>query len=153
MILCVCILLNVFFNERSGFRHRLLQSIHSLLLIILGCVIGFLPFLYYLISTQSLNGFLKHFVYLSDIAKIAKTPFIPYALSASNCFVFATYFMGAMLISYIILVKRKNISEATLRISAIRFCADQHGSVQVEKLDLCGILVEVKVFCQVLQRL
>lgn len=77
-----------------------------------GLLLGGLPFLGYLIYTQSLVGFVYQAKYLGLIAHAAKTPFIPFALSPSNVFVFAILFYTLCELSYQLISQRKSLSPA-----------------------------------------
>ncbi len=86
-----------------------------------GMSVGIFPFILYLQQTQSLQGFLLQFTYLQDIALAAKTPFIPFALSASNSFVFAVLFCCLMGISFVMIVSGRRLTALMTTIGSLVF--------------------------------
>src|SRR6185436_6735679 len=83
-------------------KRLLLQFIFFLL----GTCFGLVPFIIYLISTNSFYAFIDFYVHLSDIIYYAKTPFIPYSASKANIFIFCLYIVSLFYVAYIILSKK-----------------------------------------------
>ncbi|MBI2613664.1 MAG: hypothetical protein HYW62_02740 [Candidatus Levybacteria bacterium] len=76
----------------------------------LGFVIGFLPFLIFLISNNAENGFLLFIKHLPDFSLYAKTPFIPFSTTTDNLFTFGSIFIAVVLLSFKIFFSNKRLS-------------------------------------------
>lgn len=104
------------FLERGRSLHSLVQrACMPIVLFGFGFIVGNVPFLFYLISTKSVSGFLFFLSYLPEVSRFAKTPFLPYALSPANMFSFAVLFTALSTLSFAIIVKsQRRLSLSTL---------------------------------------
>lgn len=88
---------------KSKFRlqiSQLVSSLKELIFFIFGYSLGLLPFLVYLVFTQSLSGFTSYLLSIGELAQFAKTPFFHSILTVDNLFTLTILIIAIIHICY-----------------------------------------------------
>lgn len=87
----------------------------------IGVLVGLVPFVFYLLKGNLVQGFIYNFSYLYDIGLAAKTPFIPFALSPANIFTFAILLSSLCLLSFRLIILQEKITKEMLCAANLSF--------------------------------
>lgn len=96
--------------QHKKLKESLKTTSANLSFFFIGCTIGFLPFLIYLLKLNALIQFMQFFSYLSDLTFLAKAPFINSISTPDNLFLLVIGIVSIIYSSYIIIFKKDTLT-------------------------------------------